>query len=535
MRTIALVRETGRAGVATRVALVVAMGVAAVSCQSTSSRTVATGSSAPTVVSTSTSSVETSESTAPPASANPEPATSSVDVTNPASNPVYPLKLSADGRYLVDQRDRPWRVQADAAWLMSAQATPEQVDEYLAVRAQQGFNSFYLMAMVHPGGYEVAKDAPRNYRGDPPFATPNDFRTAGASPESERYWEWIDSIIDKAAQRHMVVMFSYTYLGYQGGDQGWYQQVVNQSSRQVLFDWGRWLGQRYKDRANLLWFGLGDYTPEGGSEGSSRTVAIAQGIKAAGATQLFMAESSSPDSLPSEAPDFGPIVDMNSFYGYGPSGGGAVYQTADRAWRVNPPKPAWMEEGTYEFENNTGKFSGQPWDTRRGRYWSVLGGGTAGDGFGSRDVWQWTNIPASLRSAGADDSTYAFQLFGTLPWWSLRPSGTDGGLAGSKLVTSGGGQWGGSDYVTSALTSDHEWLLAYVPVTDQGERSIVVDLAALSAPVRARWFDPTTGTYTAISNGWEYPNSGTHQFETAGRHPDGTDDWLLVLDSTGRP
>ena len=100
----------------------------------------------------------------------------------PAHTYDYPLKVSENGRYLVDQRGHPWRVQADAAWLMSSDATPQEVDQYLAVRQAQGFNSFYLMAMVHPGGYQAAAPhAPDNRLGDPPFATPGDFSTAGAS------------------------------------------------------------------------------------------------------------------------------------------------------------------------------------------------------------------------------------------------------------------------------------------------------------------------------------------------------------------
>ena len=119
----------------------------------------------------------------------------------PSSAPVYPLKVSTDGRYLVDQNDQPWRVQADAAWLMSSEATPDEVDQYLQIRQSQGFNTFYLMAMVHPDGYGAAPNAPNDWRGDPPFATPGDFSTAGASPASAQYWAWIDSIIDKAAAR----------------------------------------------------------------------------------------------------------------------------------------------------------------------------------------------------------------------------------------------------------------------------------------------------------------------------------------------
>jgi Protein of unknown function (DUF4038)/Putative collagen-binding domain of a collagenase len=447
--------------------------------------------------------------------------------------PAYPLAVSANGRYLVDRQGQPWRVQADAAWLMSASSTPEQVEEYLATRSGQGFNSFYLMAMVHQGGYAAAPNAPDNLQGDPPFATPGRFSTAGASPTSERYWEGIDAIIDRAAAHDMVVMLAYTYLGFGGGDQGWYEEVLAQPSRQDLFDWGRWLGERYKSRLNLIWFGLGDFTPPAGSEGAKRVRAIADGIRAAGATQLFMAEPSGPDGIPSDVPEFAAVLDQNSFYGYGPGGQGPVYQTADRAWRLSPTRPAWMQEGTYEYEDNTGAFTRQPWETRRGRFWSVLAGGTAGDGFGSRDVWQWQRLPASLETRGAAYSQHTFDLFASLPWWQLVPSGTDEGFAGTDLVGSGRGTWGEPDYITSAITTDHRWLLAYVPVTHVGARAFDVDMAALAGPVRARWFDPATGNYLAISDGYEYDNTGHRTFMTPDRRRDGTDDWLLVLDATG--
>ena len=128
-------------------------------------------------------------------------------------------------------------------WLMSAEATPKEVDEYLAKRRAQGFNSFYLMAMVDPHGYEwAAPNAPNDRRGDSPFATPGVFSTAGATPASMRYWAWIDSIIDKAAARNMVVMLAYCYLGAGGLDQGWYKETLNQPSRRALFNWGAWLG-----------------------------------------------------------------------------------------------------------------------------------------------------------------------------------------------------------------------------------------------------------------------------------------------------
>lgn len=447
------------------------------------------------------------------------------------SVPVYPLEVSRDGRYLVDQRGRPWRVQADAAWLMAARATPQQVDTYLARRQSQGFNSFYLDVMVHAGGYDAAPNAPDDRRGDPPLATPGDYSTAGATPASRRYWAWLDSIIDKAAARHMVVLLAYNYLGWNGGNQGWYQNNLAQPSVRALQEWGVWLGNRFKTKANIVWLGLGDFTPPDGSEGSRRARAVADGIKSTGARQLFMAVGSPPDTIPAEVPYFASIADQNSFYGYGPQGLGTVYVTADRAWRALPTKPAWMQEGTYEYEDNTGHFSGEPWETRRGRFWAVLAGGTAGDGFGTRDVWQWKGIPSSLSTPGAAYSTFAFDLFGSLPWWTLEPSGTGRDRTELDLIASGQGDWGGLDYITSARTSNHDWVLAYVPVTKRGARTFSMEMSALGGKVRARWFDPTTGNAIAISDGYEYASIGVRRFTTPGRRGDGTDDWVLVLDS----
>jgi hypothetical protein len=447
---------------------------------------------------------------------------------------VYPLKVSANGRYLVDQNDAPWRVQADAAWFLSTSATPEQVDAYLATRKAQGFNSFYLMAMVPPGGYAAVPRAPDNYNDDPPFATPGLFSTAGGSVASERYWAGIDSIVDKAAASGTVVMLAYTYLGYQGGSSGWYQDLLAQPSLQACLDWGLWLGARYKGKSNLIWFALGDYTPPAGSEGEARALAIIAGIKAAGAQQLFMAEPSGGAAVPTiDAPAFASVLDMNSFYGYG-LGHGEDYMEADRAWAVTPVRPAWVQEGGYEYENNTGGFSGQPYETRRTRFWGVLGGGTAGDGFGSRDAYQMQDFPASLSTPGATYSTYAFQFFASVPWWDLRPSGTSLGYAGKDLIVAGGGTKGGMDYVTAALTSDGQLLVAYIPTTGEtSPRTLTVDMTAMSSPTRARWFNPATGVFTDIGSG--YDNAGTQSFTSPGDNGTGTNDWLLVLDTAPAP
>ena len=244
-----------------------------------------------------------------------------------STGPSYPLRVSANGRYLVDQTGTPWRVQADAAWFMSAVATPSQVDTYLSTRKGQGFNSFYLMAMVHPGGYAQVPNAPNNVNGDPPFATPNDFSTAGSGAASQRYWAAIDSIIDKAAAQGIVVMLAYTYLGYGGGAQGWADVILQQTSRQACTNWGMWLGNRYKSRIEHHLVHAGRLHPSHPAPSWRRAPSPSpMGSSRAGATQPFMAEPSGYNTNPIlDAPAFASILDMNSFYGYGPSGAGDCY------------------------------------------------------------------------------------------------------------------------------------------------------------------------------------------------------------------
>ena len=168
-----------------------------------------------------------------------------------------------------------------------------------------------------------------------------------------------------------------------------------------------------------------------------------------------------------------------------------------------------------------------------GALWAVLGGGTAGDGFGSMDVVRW-KVPESLSTPGAEYSSHAFDLSMRCHGGGCgRPAPTRASPAStsSQQVRAHRGEL---DYITSGLTADGEWLLAYVPVTGDGERTFTVDMSALSGPARARWFDPATGNYLAISNGFEYDPSGTRDFTTPGEHDDGTDDWLLVVDSSGQ-
>jgi hypothetical protein len=86
----------------------------------------------------------------------------------------------------------------------------------------------------------------------------------------------------------------------------------------------------------------------------------------------------------------------------------------------------------------------------------------------------------------------------------------------------------GLDRAVTARASDRSFALVYLPST----RTVNVALGALAGPrVNARWFDPTSGTYSAVP-GSPFLASGSQSFRPASNNASNYGDWVLVLDST---
>jgi hypothetical protein len=456
---------------------------------------------------------------------------------NAATTYAYPLKASANGRYFVDQNGTPFRMQGEAAWSLISNMTYADANAYLDNRAAKGFNTVLVNLIEH----QFAVNAPANRALQQPFTTPGNFATPNPA-----YFAFADSIIDLAASKGIVVLLDYMFLGFGGGDEGWWQELTSGPNNQtVCRSFGEYLGNRYKNKKNILWLVGGDYTPPPGSEGEARLHKILEGIQSAGATQPHMGDWASP-SLSTDVAAFAADMDANAVYtyGYGSPRNGRTYVLARDGFLRAPTIPAFLLETGYELEDNN-----QPGDRasiRKYQYWAVLGGTTTGMIYGHRDIWEfatatwssgfypdWDPWPQSLESPGALDTMRMGQLLDSVPWFDLVPSG----LAGMKtLVTAGGGTFDGAQgdaYVTAAATANGRALVAYLPPTGTAPRSITVDRTAMSHLFRARWFNPTTGAFTLISS--SLPNTGTQVFTTPGTNGSGTNDWVLVLDALTPP
>ena len=185
--------------------------------------------------------------------------------------------------------------------------------------------------------------------------------------------------------------------------------------------------------------------------------------------------------------------------------------------------PAYVIEAWYEGEHGITRAQLRQEDYQAAL--SCIGGYV----FGNLPIWDFdTGWPAAMDATGSLDWQRAGALFDALPWHTLVPSNL-GTLAGTVLVP-------GADIATGgdvAAAASPAALVAYLPSTGTAARTISVTMSVLSGPARARWFNPTSGAYTDLTGGaYSLPNSGTHAFTTPGNNSTGTNDWVLVIDTS---
>ena len=451
----------------------------------------------------------------------------------PPSLPVvFPLRPAPGGRYLQDQRGVPFLIKGESAWLALANLTEAEQETYLADRAARGFNLIEVMLTNHDYTRPPNPIPPANRRGEQPFQSPGDL-----SAPLDAYFDRALGFVDRAAAHGIAVLLAPNYLGFDGAEEGWWKPLLAPANtREVCAGFGAYLGARFRDRRNLLWLAGGDFAPPAGSEGEARHAAIIDAIRTAGASQPWTGHWNV-DHLGGISTDqrrFAPGMDLNGVYQYA-----QPYRFAMRAYDLQPPRPVFLLESTYEHEHPGGNT--QPF--RKAWWWTMLSGGagvvwsnfflwrcesargtySADYGDTDRSVSSWKE---ELDSPGARQVVLLHRFFEALPWYRLVPSGRSGvdGVAS--------GQRWGQGHIAAAGTVEHDLIVAYVPPTGSERRRFVLDLSDLPAPGRARWFDPVGGTYL---DDRELPaRAGEVTFEVPGRNAAGDDDWVLLVEVNPR-
>jgi hypothetical protein len=438
----------------------------------------------------------------------------------------FPVRVSKNSRYLEDASGKPFLIHGDTAWMLMVELTREEVEEYLENRCRKGFNTI----LVSLGETNLPGDPTTNKYGDPMFTVPEDLSTP-----NEKFFTHVDWVIQRAHQKGILVVLNPCYV--QSSSKRGLGDAVAANGRAKCRNYGRYLGNRYKDCTNIIWQAMGDRTPAPGSALERNWLEILLGIKEFAASHHWTAHWSNFTTALDQAA-FAPHMTLDNAYC-----GNRTYVQILRAYNRPNRKPTFLNEAHYE---GTGKPSyasaanEAPQMIRAQVYWALLSGAT-GHIFGSHYVWHFgwkgrtkytdtNDWRQGLESQGSRDMVHVKTLFEGRAWYDLVPD------QNHAVVTQGFGTFGkddraaGGDYVTAARTSDGSLVMAYIPSTGTDARTITVNMAKLSGPAQARWYNPTDGTYRAIE-GAPFANRGSREFTTPGDNGTGTNDWVLVLEA----
>jgi len=447
----------------------------------------------------------------------------------------YPLQVASGGRYLVDQRGTPFFIKGETAWLALANLTEGEQERYLADRGAKGFNLVEVMLANHDYTTTPSPVPPANRAGEQPFLKPGDFSTP-----NDAYFDRAVAFVDRAAAHGIVVLLAPSYLGFDGGREGWWQELNSPANtRAVCAGFGRYLGTRFKEKKNLIWLAGGDFAPPAGSEGEARHREILDGIRASGASQPWTGHWNVEHlgGISTDQARFLDAMALNGVYQYA-----IPYRYAGRAYDVQPARPVYLLESTYEHEHPG--TDTQPF--RNAWWWTMLSGGTgvlwsnnflwmcetargvhrAEYGDADHALSSWSD---ELESRGTFEALHLHAFFEGLPWQRLVPAGPSSGLG--PLVSSW--QWWGERRIVAASTREGDLLVAYVPPTGSGTRSFNLDLSRMRGPARARWYDPSAGGWLPVAG--ILPRAARVPLQTPGTNAAGTNDWALVLEAARSP
>jgi hypothetical protein len=420
------------------------------------------------------------------------------------------LVIDPTDRHLVDPTGKPLFVVGDSPWSIALKTTPAQAQLYFDDRAARGFNTLIINLI------DIAYGGPANEFNELPFTTLWDF-----SSPNEAYWQTVDAMINLARDRGMYVLACPAYLGYDGAEpaDGFHDQLIAAGNSAVQ-SYGAFLGNRYKNYSNIIWLMGGDRLAGAALPATNAMVA---GIKQHMPTAQFTSHSG-PDNRPTTSDYNQPWLTLSNTYTYLPTHVGSQQE-----YQSPTSKPFFHLESWYE---------GGDWGTqqyfRNFKYWSALGG-SFGAIMGNHNIWGFYNNPdwtQNLNSPLARAMTHFKSLLANSRWTDLVPD------FNNQLVTANKGSW--NSYVSAAKTADGKQAIVYIPGNDSDafapppqvpNYSITVDMSEFDGPVRARWFDPTTGTYSPAHTGSTIPNSGLRAFTAPGRNAANDTDWALKFDT----
>lgn len=395
---------------------------------------------------------------------------------------------------------------AGSAQAMLVNASLAQAATFLADRQAKGINCLWLEMLANNQLGGRTDDS--TYDGITPFTTPSDLSTP-----RESYFARVDAMLNLCEQYGITALL--TPLSFM-----MYAATMRANGVTKCYNYGVYLGNRYKDVQNVIWFNGEDLQSWSTQSDDDLVLAIANGIRAAAPNQLQTVQLDYPDSDSRQDSDWNGKIEINSAYCYR-----TPYARCLTAYNRTPAMPVFLGEAHYEHETLQGD-TGTPNVLRRQEYWSMLSG-ACGTLNGNHNWSFWdSNWQSGLNDQGQVELTYLRTLLVNRKWYDLVPD------AAHAVLTVGYGTYdatavpSGNNYATCAYLTDGSLALVYMP----DNRTMTIAMSQFSGTVTCRWYDPTNGSY-ATDAASPHTNTGTHDFSRASTNSAGAADWILVLEA----
>ena len=419
------------------------------------------------------------------------------------------LKVSANKRFLEFQNGTPFFYLGDTAWELFHRLTKVEAEKYLENRREKGFTVIQAVALAELDGLNVP-----NWEGEKPLinndpATPN-----------EKYFEYVDWVIKKAEEKGMFIGLLPTWGDKVDKQWGVGPVIFNPEN---AFQYGKWIGNRYKDYQNIIWINGGDR--QGGGDNLAVWNALANGIKSVDKNHLMtfhpMGGNSSSKWFHNQ--DW---LDFNMMQtGHGERSYAAYKKLLIPDYNLQPVKPTFDGEPRYEDHPHDWKPEILGWfddaDVRQAAYWNLFSGGF-GHTYGCHAIWQMlapgrkpvgsarNSWQTDLDLPGAGDMLNVRRLMESRPVTERIPF--------QELLANG--YMPETDFIVA--TKGKSYAFVYIP-TGWGASIHLEKLGWFESVVW--WYNPRTGECSKLKN---IVNKGIQEFRpTSGGRGN---DWVLVID-----
>ena len=311
-----------------------------------------------------------------------------------------PIRVDSSGRHFVDGYGTPFFWLGDTAWPLIAQYSRDEAERYLDDRSKRGFDVVQcVLAWGGGSGFEQPAPGP-NYAGEVPWLD-------GPAKPNSAYFVNVDHLLGYAAERGIILAMLPTW--------GYYVNDVGTIDADGARAYGRWLGERYRDRPNVVWVNGGDRVPTGFEEVYR---ALARGLREGDAGAHLITyhpcgwRSSSQFFHLEDWLDFDMIQTWTEW--------AKIHPAVVADCLLSPRKPVVLAEPAYENGPEYPQGPITPAVVRREAWWAFMGGGFFT--YGQDRMWRMgPGWDSTFDTPGARQMGVFREIATSRAWWRMSP------------------------------------------------------------------------------------------------------------------